>query len=159
MAVVIIDGRVAVAWCTAIANIGQPTAAESNAGTRLETLITPTGLSIRPSTAKVDVGNLASKKNASRAGRVDHDIKLTFHHDGTADIAWDLLPYGTNGFLVVRRGIARETAFAAGQKVAVYAVETGEPDETDPSPSSAWDFTSDLFITELGWESRAVVAA
>ena len=158
MAVVIIDGRVAVAFCTAVATMASPTVTEINAGTRLETFITPTGLVITPTTPAVDVSNLGSKANAERAGRVKVQIKMTIHHDGTTDTGWNLLPYRTNGFLVVRRGIDRTTAFASTQQVEVYAVESGEPDQIDPTPSGLWDFAVDFFVTENSYVARAVVA-
>lgn len=158
MAVVIIDGRVRVQWCAAIASMAAPTTTELNAGTALETFITPTGLKISPKTGKVDVSNLGSKATASRAGRVDYDIQVTFHHDGTTDTAWNLFPYRTNGFLVVRRGIDRATAFTSTQKAEVYALESGEPAETDPAPSGTWDFVVDFYLTESGYQSRAVIA-
>lgn len=159
MAVVTIDGRVAVGFATSIANISAPTVAELTTGsTRLETYITPDGLSITPTTGSVDVSNLASVANAARAGRISWAIKVTFHHDGTVDVAWNLLPYRTDGFLWVRRGIDRGTSIASGQKLAVYAVEAGEPDEADPAPDGKWDFVSDFFVTEGGYQSRAVVA-
>lgn len=158
MAVVIIDGRVRVTFATAVANMASPTTAELNAGTALETFITPTGLSITPTTGPVDVSNLGSKANAERAGRVKYAIKLTIHHDGGTDTAWNLFPYRTNGFLVVRRGIDRTTAYASSQPVEVYAVETGEPDQVDPSPSGVWDFNVDCFLTEAGYQPRAVIA-
>jgi hypothetical protein len=158
MSVVIIDGRVAVGFLTAVATLGSPTVAEVNAGTRLETLITPTGLVINPTTGAVDVSALASKATAQRAGRVAYAIKLTIHHDGTADTAYNLLPYRTNGFLWVRRGIDRTQAVATNDKCEVYAIETGEPDQVDPAPSGVWDFSVDCFLTEAGYASRAVVA-
>lgn len=158
MSVVIIDGRVAVAFLTSVATLGSPTVAEVNAGTRLETLITPTGLVINPTTGAVDVSNLGSKATAQRAGRVAYAIKVTFHHDGTADTAYNLLPYRTNGFLWVRRGIDRTQAVATSDKCEVYAVESGEPDQVDPAPSGVWDFAVDFFLTEAGYASRGVVA-
>lgn len=158
MAVVIIDGRVRVQWCTAIANMAAPTTAELNAGTALETYITPTGLNITPTTGAVDVSNLGSKANAERAGRVKYAIKCAFHHDGTSDVAWNLFSFRTNGFMVVRRGIDRTTAFASTQQVEVYAVECGEPDQTDPAPSGVWDFNVDFFLTEAGYQPRAAIA-
>lgn len=158
MAVVIIDGRVRVTFATAIASMAAPTTTELNAGTSLETFITPTGLVITPTTGPVDVSNLGSKATAKRAGRVDYAIKITFHHDGGTDTAWNLLPYRTNGFLVVRRGIDRTTAYASTQPVEVYAVETGEPDQVDPAPSGPWDFIVDCFLTEAGYQARAAIA-
>lgn len=159
MGVVTIDGRVAVGFATTIANIAQPTVTELTTGsTRLETFITPDGLSITPTTGNVDVSNLASVYFADRAGRIKWAIKLKFHHDGVVDTAWNLLPYRTSGYLWVRRGIAVATAIASTQKVQVYAIETGEPDEMDPAPDGVWDFESDFFVNEGGYNTRAVVA-
>jgi hypothetical protein len=157
MAVVIIDGRVRVTFANSIANINLPTAAECNGGTALEGYITPDGLTITPTTAKVDTSSLGSKQTTNRAGRVDHDIKLKIHHDGTSDVGWNLLPYRTNGYLIVRRGIDRATVYAPGDKVAVYPVEAAEPDETDPAPNGTWDFEVGLFLTADS-QTRAVVA-
>ncbi|GAA0738822.1 hypothetical protein Drose_04140 [Dactylosporangium roseum] len=159
MGVITMDGRVAVGFATSIATIALPTVTELTTGsTRLETFITPDGLEITPTTGEVDVSNLGSVANASRAGRIKWAIKITFHHDGPTDTPWNLLPYRTNGFLWVRRMIDRTTAIASGQKLAVYAVEAGEPDEDDPKPDGVFDFTSDFFVTELGYNSRSVVA-
>lgn len=159
MAVVPIDGRTAVGFATSIAVIGSPTVTELTTGsTRLETFILPDGLEITPATGKVDVSNLGSVANAARAGRIDWTIKVSFHHDSIVDTAWNLLPYRTAGYLWVRRGIDRTTAIASTQKVQVFAIETGEPDETDPKPDGTWDFMSDFFVNEGGYNTRAVVA-
>lgn len=158
MAVVIIDGRVRVTWCTSVVSMAAPTVAELNAGTALETFITPTGLVINPTTGAVDVSNLGSKATAERAGRVKYSVKITFHHDGTSDVAYNLLPYRTNGVLAVRRGFDRTIAWATSDKVETYSLESGEPDQVDPAPSGVWDFTVDFFLTESGYQSRAVVA-
>lgn len=164
MAVVILDGRVRVTWCTAISNINSPTTTELNAGTALETLIRPDGLKINPSTAKVDSSNLGSKYTTNRAGRVDYAVSLTIHHDGTTDTAWSLFPYRTSGFLVVRRGIDRTTAWTTGQgagaatgTIAILPLESGMPDESDPAPNTNWDFEVEFFLT-ADPADRAVVA-
>lgn len=159
MSVVTMDGRTAVGFATSIATIGSPTVTELTTGsTRLETFITPDGLEITPATGEVDVSNLASVANAGRAGRIKWTIKINFHHDGATDTAWNLFPYRTAGYLWVRRGIDRTTAIASTQKLAMYAVECGEPDEVDPKPDGVWDFVSDFFVNENGYNSRAVVA-
>jgi hypothetical protein len=159
MGVITMDGRTAVGFATSIAALGSPTVTELTTGsTRLETFITPDGLEITPATGKVDVSNLGSVANAARAGRIDWTIKITFHHDSPTDTPWNLLPYRTAGFLWVRRMIDRTTAIASTQRLAVYAIETGEPDESDPAPDGVFDFTSDFFVHEGGYNSRAVVA-
>lgn len=159
MAVVTMDGRTIVGFATSIATIGSPTVTELTTGsTRLETLITPDGLVITPATGTVDVSNLGSVQNAGRAGRIAWTIKITFHHDGVVDTAWNLFPYRTDGYLWVRKGIDKATAIASTQKVQVWNIETGEPDDVDPKPDGTWDFMSDFFVTEIGFNSRAVVA-
>jgi hypothetical protein len=159
MGVVTMDGRTAVGWATSIAVIASPTVTELTTGsTRLETLITPDGLEITAATATIDVSNMGSVANAARAGRITWTIKLTFHHDGVVDTAWNLFPYRTNGFLWIRKGIDRTTAIASTNKVQVYACETGEPTDDKVAPDTTWDFMSDFFVTEGGYASRAVVA-
>jgi hypothetical protein len=157
MSVVIIDGRVRVTFATAIASVAAPTVAELNAGTALETLITPDGLDINVGTNKVDTSNLASTFTTNRAGRKTPEISVTFHHDSPTDTAWNLLPYRTAGFLIVRRGVDRTTAWTVADKVQVYPVEAGEPNETKPAPDSTWDFMVPMFVT-ADPNQRAVVA-
>jgi hypothetical protein len=159
MGVVTMDGRVAVGFVTSIAVLSAPTLTEvTTNSTRLETLITPDGLDISAATGKIDVGNLASVANGYRAGRITWDVKITFHHDGVTDTAWNLFPYRTSGFLWVRKGIDRNTAMASGNKLQVWAIETAEPNDASWKPEGVWDFTSEFFVTEIGYASRAVVA-
>jgi len=157
MSVVIIDGRVRVTFATSIGNVAAPTVAELNAGTALETFITPDGLDIAVGTNKVDTSNLASTFTTNRAGRKTPEISVTFHHDSPTDTPWNLLPYRTVGFLIVRRGVDRTTAWTIGDKVGVYPIEAGEGNETKPAPDSTWDFMVPLFVT-ADPNQRAVVA-
>lgn len=155
MAVVIMDGRIKVTFCTSIANIALPTVTELTGGTStsLEGFITPDGLNIAVTTGKVDTSNVGSTTTTNRAGRKAFDIKLKIHHDGTTDVGWNILPYRTNGFLVVRKGIDKTINFTTGQGAAntgvlqVFPVEAAEPDDVDPSPDSSWDFEVELFLT------------
>lgn len=157
MAVVIIDGRVRVTWATAISNLAAPTTTELNAGTALQSYITPDGLNIAASTNGVDVSNLGSTFTTMRAGRRAFDISVVFHHDGTSDVAFNLFPYRTNGFIVVRRGVDVTTAYASTQKVECYPLECGECTETPPQPDGTWDFTVPFFLT-TDPQTRSVIA-
>lgn len=157
MAPVIIDGRVRVSWVTTISTLAAPTVAELNAGTSLEGYLTPDGLNINSSTNGVDISNLGSSFTTMRAGRRSFDISLTFHHDGTSDVAWNLLPYRTNGYLVARYGIDKTTAWTSTQQVRAYPLETGEPPEVPPKPDGTWDFTVQCFLTGDP-QTRAVIA-
>lgn len=157
MSVVIIDGRVRVTWCSSVSNIAAPTTTELNAGTALETYITPDGLDISFDTGSVDASNLGSTYTTMRAGRRKPSVSITFHHDGSSDVAWNLLPYRTNGYLVVRRGVDRTTAWASSDKVEVYPLEAGESSQAKPAPDSTWDFTTPFMVTSDP-NTRAVVA-
>jgi hypothetical protein len=157
MATVPIDGKVRVSWLTACANINGPTVAELNAGTSLEGFITPDGLQIGASTGTVDTSNLGSTFTTGRAGRNSYEISLKFHHDSPTDTPFNLLPYRTSGFLAVRRGIDKTTAWTIAQKAEIYPVETMQTSEEAPAPDGSWDFTVPMVLTADA-QPRAVVA-
>ena len=157
MSAVIIDGRVRVTFATAIANQAAPTTTELNAGTALEGYLTPDGLNIGMSTGSVDTSNLGSTFTTQRAGRKAPTMTLRFQHDSPTDTPYNLLPYRTVGFVVVRRGVDKTTAWTSGDKVEVYPIETGEPTQISPAPDSTWDFESPVSVT-ADPTTRAVVA-
>jgi hypothetical protein len=156
MSVVIMDGRVRVYWLTACANIAAPTTAELNAGTNLTDYITPDGLDITMSTGKVNVGNVGSTYTLERVGRRSPSVALTCHHDattGSTDPAWNLLTYRAIGFLAVREGVDKTTAWTTGQggggtngSLRMLPVECGEYNGVKPAPDTSWDFTVDLTV-------------
>lgn len=147
MSTIIIDGRVRATWAAAVAVTGSPTVAECNAGTALETYITPDGLDVSMDTGGVDNSNLASQFTTNKAGRKKPSISVTIHHDGPTDTPYNLLVYRASGFLIIRRGVDRTQAWATGDKVEVYPVECGEPVQVKPAPDSIWDFMSPMFVT------------
>jgi len=167
MAVVIMDGRVRVYWLTACANIAAPTTTELNAGTDLTGFITPDGLSIGMTTGSVNVGNVGSTFTLTRVGRRVPTINLTFHHDATAgntDPPWTLLTYRTLGFLAVRLGIDKATAWATGQggggangTLEMYPGEAAEYNDVKVAPDSSWDWSVDISVY-LDPNKRSVVA-
>jgi hypothetical protein len=157
MGVVPIDGRVKVSVLMAVANVGQPTVTELNGGYSAEGFITPDGLDISSSTGKVNAGNLGSNQNANKAGRKDYAIKIMFHHDGTADTLYNVLPYRATVFLAVRRGKDKTIAWTSGDKVEIYPVDCAESNEQKPQPDGTWDFEVEMF-TNTDAATRAVVA-
>lgn len=152
-----VDGNLKVTFAPAIANINSPTTTELNAGTSLETLITPTGLQIKPTTASVDTSNLASTFTTSSAGRRSFAITVEFKRQTPTDTAFNLLPYKTSGYLVVRRNLASSTAFASSQNVEVYPVTVGEPELAPPAINEVQKFTSSMMVT-TDPATRAVIA-
>lgn len=167
MSVVIMDGRVRVYWLTACSVIALPTTTELNAGTDLTPYITPDGLDISMATGSVDVGNVGSTFTLTRVGRRTPTITLTMHHDattGSTDAAWNLLTYRTTGFLAVRTGVDKTTAWTTGQggggttgALIIAPSEVAEYNPIKPAPDTSWDFSVELRVyQDPSW--RSVVA-
>ena len=150
MADLISDGKTRVAWASTIANINAPTVAELTAGADYTKRITPDGLKIDPSTADVDTSSLASTFDTKTAGRVGFDTELTFKRGDTVgdDAPYTTLKYGVSGFLVVRRGVAYSTAWTVGQKVEVYPITCGEPQNSSPAANEVMKFVSPMKVTD-----------
>lgn len=160
MSDLISDGRTRVAWAASIANIAAPTVAELTGALDLTPRITPDGLKTDPSTADVDTSSLASRFDTKEAGRVGFENELTMKRGGTPteDLPYTTLLYGVHGYLVVRRGVDYETAWAAGQTAEVYPSVCGEPANVAPAANEVMKFTSPQKVTSAP-QTRATVAA
>lgn len=154
------DGNVKVTFCLTLSNIAAPPAAECNAGVDLQTVITKDGLNISPDQSAVDNTALASRDETEDAGSVKYGIELTVKRQDTsiADIGWNTLVDRQLGYLVVRRNIAHETAYTAGDPVEVYPVRCGRPNMQPPELNAAQKFVSKLFNHSTA-DSDALVAA
>ncbi|MFN2636910.1 MAG: hypothetical protein ABR585_07790 [Gemmatimonadaceae bacterium] len=154
------DGNVAAVFCLTIANVSAPTAAECNAGVPLQEYITKDGLGIAPEQAAVDNTALASRDETEDAGTVKYTLELTVKRKEVAieDIGYNTLVDRQLGYLVVRRNLPHETAFAAGQSVEVYPVRCGRPNMQPPELNAAQKFMSKLFNHSTA-DTDAVVAA
>jgi hypothetical protein len=124
-----VDGKIKVSFVPTISNTAAPTTAELNAGTALQTVLTPDGLEISPNESEVDATVLASTFDLTTPGRLKFDITLTGKKQGQGDTdtVHDALDSrSTAGYLVVRRGSTESTAWASTNKVEVYPVTTGQ---------------------------------
>jgi hypothetical protein len=121
------DGMVRVHVVATIANIAAPTVAEINAGTNISNFVPKDGLTPPGTQNYVDNSSLAETFDAQVVGSFGGAITVIGIRDFATDTFWDLVVYGTNTHLVVRRGIAVATAFAATQKVEVYPIQWQEP--------------------------------
>ncbi|NUP23604.1 MAG: hypothetical protein HOZ81_47620 [Streptomyces sp.] len=149
MADLISDGKTRVAWLSTVANINAPTVAELMAGADYTARITPDGLKVDPSTADVDTSSLASKFDTKTVGRVGYDTELTFKRgdNPTDDAPYSTLKYGVSGYLTVRRGVDYATAWTVGQKVEVYPITCGEPQNNSPAANEVMKFVSPMKVT------------
>jgi hypothetical protein len=145
-----------VGWANSIANMPTPTAAELTAGMRLDLTMTSDGLvGFKPNTSRVSNAKFSSKFNTTRAGRIEFSDALLrlFKQDGT-DTVWNTFVYRTLGFVAVRHGLDAGTAWLAGQKVDIFAVEHGQRSRLDKEPNTYDRWESPLaFYTDPVFEA------
>jgi hypothetical protein len=128
MADVIIDGYINIWLVPTIPNIAAPVAATIAAGNAIELLLTPDGLAGFESTTNwVNNSALGSTFDTQLPGTVSYgDMSLQFKWQAGVDTLWNLLVFGYQTNVVVRRRILRTTAIAASQAVEVYPVTCGQ---------------------------------
>lgn len=127
MADIIVDGMTRVSWVPTIANIAAPTVAELNAGTTLQSTLIPAGMEgWENTTAEVDNTSLASVFDTKLPGRQSFSgTGLVFKKQTPTDTIFNLMTTpNTDGYIVVRDGMAESTAWATSQNVEVYPVRT-----------------------------------
>lgn len=153
------DGRTRVYWVSSIANQNAPTAAELNAGTALQSLLTPDGLNgFQPDTADVDVSALDSTFNTVVAGRASFSgTALRLKKQAGTDAVYNLLVRDLAGFVVIRRDVTASTTFATGDKVEVYPAVLGEVRNLDPEANSVHKYEVPVKVS-LSPSLRATVA-
>jgi hypothetical protein len=127
LADIIVDGQTRVAWVPTIANIAAPTTTELNAGTLLQSTLIPAGLEgFENSTAEVDNTSLASTFDTKLPGRQSFSgTGLVLKKQNGTDTVFNLMTTpNTDGYIVIRDGVAESTAWASSDKVEVYPVRT-----------------------------------
>lgn len=153
------DGRTRVAWVPSIASQAAPTVAELNAGTLLHDTMTPDGLEgFEASTAKVDNSSLGSTFDTGVPGRGSFDgTLLRLKKQTGTDTLFNFFVRDVSGFVVVRRSLDKNTAWAAAQKVEVYPATTGETRILKPEGNSVEKYEVPTMITNSP-SLRATVA-
>lgn len=160
MARFVYEGYTRIEWVTTIADIAAPTAAELGAGTPLTNFVTKDGLNTPQNQNMVDSATIAETFDAQLVGSWGGALELTMFRDSVADDddAWTLFVYGTNGHIVVRRGIAVATAWAAAQRVEVYPAQMHQPVMQPSAANEQQRFAVSLAVTSAP-NLKAVVAA
>lgn len=143
------DGNTKATFVPTIASITAPTAAEltDSSIVALENTLTDDGLNISFDEGSVSGQTLASTQDFEGPGRSKAEIELTGYRDSntSSDRMWSVMTRSTQGYLVVRRGVAATTAYAAGQKVEVYTVTCGERRRLAPERESYEKFSIKLY--------------
>ena len=133
-----------VVWVPTIADINAPTDAEITAGTDISDLITKDGLQTPADQNNIDVAGLSSNFDAQAVGSYGGTIQLTCFRFPTT--AWDLMVYGTSGYLVVGRD--SEGGIAVADVVEVYPAEMHQPVMMQTASNEAQKFTEQMPVTD-----------
>lgn len=141
------EGRTNVYWVVTIANKNAPTAAEIAAGTALTTFVTKDGVRPGMTTNNVDNATIAEIFDAQIVGSFGADFELEMFRDDTADTAWNLSVYGTNGFVVVDRQRASGTLPVATNKVEVWPAQMHQKVMQNSAANTNKRFVLKLAIT------------
>lgn len=153
------DGNVKVTYCLTLSSVSNPPASELNAGVDLQEFITKDGLGIEPDQSPVDNTSLASRSETERAGTSKFGIELTCKRKllSINDVAYNTLVPGQDAYLAVRRNMAHEDAWAAGQEAEIYPIQNGIRKRQPPVLNEAQKFMSKLF-NHTDSDTDAVVA-
>lgn len=120
------DGMTRVAWLTsAPANPAAPTTAELGAGVNLTDFIASDGLDMGYDQATFDDSTLGSTWATEDGGKKSVAPELTFQSNNSSDTPWTTFAGEPSGYLVVRRNVAKSTAWTASQKVEVVPCKAG----------------------------------
>jgi hypothetical protein len=145
MADIINDGMTKVAYVPTIASTAGPTVAELNAGVALESYITE--LEDDSSNESVDTTALSSTYETSLPGRRTLATSLTMKFQGAASAPYSTLAGTPDGYLVIRRFVASDTAWTAGQSVDVFTVQYGQRNELAVAANEVLKFKVDIAHT------------
>jgi hypothetical protein len=159
MADIVVDGTVRVAYVPTISNQALPTTTELNAGTLLQSVMTPDGLqNWQPTTASVDNSSLDSTFTTSTIGRDSFNNPiLQFKKQATGDTVYNLFVRALAGYIVIRRYIASGTAWTTGQAIEVYPIIAGQTIGVDPAANEVAKYQIPIMVTASA-TIRAAVA-
>lgn len=147
MADIVNDGMTKVSFVATISDTAAPTVAELNAGTALESFLTPDGLGMDFGNDSVDVTALSSTYNAELPGRQTVSTELTLKHQGDTAAPFSTFASKPEGYIVVRRNLAATTAWTAAQVAEVYPVQIGTRRRQAPAANEVLKFTVQAFHT------------
>ncbi|MFG2165516.1 phage tail tube protein [Micromonospora chersina] len=158
------DGTMRVDFVPTIADRTAPKAATELGAAGAQELsgyITGDGWAPSGEQATVTDERLASTQTFEQPGRKTKSLTVTYVHnpdDVANNEAYLTLTEGVKGYLVVRWGVPRGTAWAAGDIVDVWPVTAGEPMKNYNGANSVHTATQRLFVTGDVISDAVVVA-
>lgn len=154
------DSHTRVSILATVASVTAPTVANLNAGTDITCDLTPDGLRISPKTVTVDSTPWAYGSVVTRPVRYDFSgagLRGFRYEQPDTELLWDAALFRARKFVVVRRGMAFDAAWAASQEVEVYEVLFGKRSVEPSNDNSLTTFEVDLHVRSNS--DAAVVAA
>lgn len=126
-----------------------PTAAELNAATAIDLTysLTTTGYNRTTSQATDTDERLTLADVLETPGRVTEGLEVQYVHGSADDVADPVLQNGVKGYIVDRRAVPIEDAFAAAQAdIDIIPVTVGQPRKDNPTANGKWTKTTKLFV-------------
>lgn len=157
MSRLVYEGRHNVYWATTVAAKQTPTVAEITAAVKLTDFTAKDGIAPNLATNNTDSATIAEVFNSEVVGSYGAGLTLTLFRDDSADTAYALCIYGTNGFLIIDRIRASGTLPSVGSKVEVWPCQMHEPIMQNSAANTQQRFTEGFAVTSAP-ALRAVVA-
>lgn len=158
MSKVIPNEETAVRFVTTLANMNSPKVAEINAGVD----VTPLLISITANSTgnTVPTPALDSLFETSIGGTSSAQFSADFYRDDVADTAWNALPRGTKGYMIIQRFGANATRTAvAGAEVEVWPIAVTSRSSGALSSNTAQTFSVMASVPVEPNEGAIVAAA
>ena len=156
MSKVIPNQETMVRYVTTLTSQSSPTATQINAGVDL----TPFLISITASSTgnSVPTPTLDTLFETSIGGTSAAQFSADFYRDSATDLAWDTLPRGTKGYIVIQRFGANGTRTAvAAQKVEVWPIQVTSRSASAMTSNTAQMFTVTCSVPVEPKEDAVVV--
>jgi hypothetical protein len=119
---------------------------------------TPDGFDYQVTQAVVADGRLTLEQNLEQPGKKSETLNVKYVTSADLGSATDTLVEGTEGYLVVRRGVPNATAWTAAQKVDVITFKAGAQRPDAPVENGVDTTSQTLYITAVTQKNVALVA-
>lgn len=155
------DGNVKMTWvpgANGIADKTGPTTGELAAGTDISCALQKGGWTGTPTFNNVEAARACETFDAQAQGTWSASPTGTFFRDNVpgSDTAWGLWEHGDDGYIVIRYGTAHDAAYANGQQVEVWPVQSSEPVMNENAANTSATFQVGFAVTSQP-ELKAVI--
>lgn len=151
------DGR----WKIAYVPSGNPLSVAIIKGATSKNLtysFTPDGFNWAITQAEVADPRLTLVQDLTRPGKKKETLELKYVDSAATDAAAMVLPEGTSGFFVIRRGTDNATDWTVGQKVDVITFTAGAQRPDAPTENGVDTISQTVYITSVTQRQVTLIA-